>query len=116
MIGQIQRRERDLFTKAFTTGVIVVILGVVGYYLWLEHGPSEAEAESGRPEPVKLTGILYSENDASVVIDSKIVREGETINGVKVVKINRNDVELEKDGIRWKQQVAQPESKKQRTK
>jgi uncharacterized membrane protein len=54
---------------------------------------------------VPLTGILYSEDNPSAVIDGKVVKEGDIINGIKVVEIHKDGVEFEKDGMKWTQQV-----------
>lgn len=68
----------------------------------------ETEPEP-EPEPYKLIvkGIVYSEDEPSAVIDTRVVREGETISGVTIIKINEDSVEFERDGERWKQKVEQ---------
>lgn len=48
-----------------------------------------------------ITGILYSEDNPSAIIGGAIVREGDMINDVKVVKIHKNSVEFEKNGEKW---------------
>ncbi len=65
-----------------------------------------------RKEPVSevgswglLASILYSARMSSVVIDDQILHEGETIHGVKVVRIHEDTVELAKDDERWQQKV-----------
>jgi type II secretory pathway component PulC len=55
-------------------------------------------------EQVKLTGILYSDNP-SAIVDGEIVKEGDMINGAKVIKIHRDKVEFEKDGEKWTKRV-----------
>jgi hypothetical protein len=52
-----------------------------------------------------LTGILYSEDNPTAIIGGKIVKEGDIINGMKVVKIHRDRVEFEKDGKKWTQRA-----------
>ena len=52
-----------------------------------------------------LASILYSARVCSVVIDGRILHEGDMIHGVKVVRINEDTVELAKDGQRWRQNV-----------
>ena len=52
-----------------------------------------------------VTGILYSEDNPSAVVDKDIVRQGDSIHGVKVVKIHKEQVEFEKAGKRWVQKV-----------
>lgn len=66
-----------------------------------------------KPEPTHgvVTGIVYSADKPSTVIDGKIVREGDTIHDVKVVKIHRDNVEFEKNGKVWKQKVRETTEK-----
>ncbi|HIJ71255.1 MAG TPA: hypothetical protein HPP87_07815 [Planctomycetes bacterium] len=52
-----------------------------------------------------LSSILYSVRFSSVVIDGRILHEGEMIHGVEVVKINTDTVELCKEETRWHQEV-----------
>lgn len=80
-------------------GVGVLIAAGLGYYL-----------QSGTKGPtvlhrVALSGILYSEDSPSAIIGGKIVKEGDMINDVKVVKIHKNRVEFEKRGRKWTQQA-----------
>jgi type II secretory pathway component PulC len=57
------------------------------------------------PKEVSLKGILYSEDNSSALIGETIVREGDIIDGVKVVKINKDTVEFERDGEKWTQRT-----------
>ena len=57
-----------------------------------------------------VTGILYSKEDPSVVIDGEVLREGQSIRGVKVIKTNRDSVEFEYAGANWSQKVNDPPS------
>ncbi len=52
-----------------------------------------------------VRGIVYSDTKPSAIIDDKVVMEGHTINGVKVVRVTRSEVEFEKDGKHWTQGV-----------
>jgi hypothetical protein len=52
-----------------------------------------------------VTGIIYSEENPLAVIDGKVIHEGQSIGGAKVVKINQDSVELEYAGNRWSQKV-----------
>lgn len=56
-------------------------------------------------KPGVVAGILYSSEDSCALVNREIVYEGETTNGVKVVKIHRTAVEFEKGGMRWTQKV-----------
>ena len=55
-----------------------------------------------------LQGILYSEDRPMAMIGTNLVREGEQIAGVTVVKITRDSVAFEMDGQRWTQTVSAP--------
>lgn len=67
-------------------------------------------------EPVRsesrwiLSGILYNENNPSAVINKKIVRNGDSINGATVLEIDKNIVKLEKDGLEFRLTVAKEKS------
>lgn len=55
-----------------------------------------------------LTGIVYTENRPSAIIDHQIVHNGDTLHGVKVAAIYKDQVEFEKNGQKWQQTVNQP--------
>lgn len=52
-------------------------------------------------------GILYSQDNPMVVINGQIVRQGDVINEIKVLKINKDNVIFEKNDKRWMQKVQQ---------
>jgi S1-C subfamily serine protease len=54
-----------------------------------------------------VTGIMYIDGNPLAVIDGVILREGQSIRQVKVVKINPDFVEFEYAGTRWSQKVNQ---------
>lgn len=68
--------------------------------------PQEGEPEA-KPKEMRglVTGILYSRQDPTALIDGKIVRQTAVIHGVKILKIHRDKVEFAKDGRTWSQQV-----------
>jgi thioredoxin-related protein len=49
-------------------------------------------------EEPKLQGVLYSPGHSAVVIDGKACEEGETVHGMRVIKIARHDVTVEFNG------------------
>ena len=61
-----------------------------------------AETGTGR---LIVKGIVYSEDKPAVVIGTEIVREGDKVLGVTIVKINKNSVEFEMNGKKWTQKV-----------
>jgi len=54
-----------------------------------------------------ITGIVFSSDRPSVVIGAEVLYEGDAKRGVTVVKIFKDRVELEKNGIMWTQTVRQ---------
>jgi hypothetical protein len=65
-------------------------------------------AEKPQPTVGLVSGIVYSELKPSAIIGGKIVRQQETIQGVKIVRIYRDRVEFEKNGKKWEQKVREP--------
>lgn len=68
-------------------------------------GNDPESGDNQESEKVVVRGIVFSQNRASAIINDKIVVEGQTVSGIKVVGITRDQVEFEKDGKRWTQQV-----------
>ena len=65
---------------------------------------SQTSAQPGLGELV-LKGIVYSEDSPSAVVGTQIVRQGDKISCVTVVKINTDSVEFEMNGKSWTQKV-----------
>jgi hypothetical protein len=66
-----------------------------------------------KPEPQPqathgvVTGIIYSADKPSAIVDSKIVHNGDSIYDVTVVQIYKDKIEFEKNGKKWEQKVQQ---------
>ena len=69
----------------------------------VERAPNQNE--SGGLVGLTVKSILYSEDKSSVVIGNKIVHEGEQVRGVKIIKINKDNVQFEMNGKIWSQEV-----------
>jgi hypothetical protein len=74
--------------------------------------PTFLETESTEPQTkvqvnLTLRGILYSEDKSLAMIGANLVQEGQQISGATVVKIEKDSVEFEMDGRRWKQTVSE---------
>lgn len=54
-----------------------------------------------------ISSILYSGVDTIAVIDGEIMREGDTLYGIRIVKILRNEIEFAKDRRRWSQRLGE---------
>ena len=67
-------------------------------------------------EDLDVKGVLYSEDRPAAIIGTRLVHEGEQIAGVTVVAIERDGVEFERNGKKWRQTVsASPVSPSQET-
>ena len=84
----------------------IVVLGGVGYYLWSADliSPALDILPTGKIK-VTVTAILYDEENASAIVDGSVVREGDVIEGYKVVRIHRDEVEFEKKGKRFTKKI-----------
>ncbi len=54
-----------------------------------------------------ISSILYSGVDSLVVIDGEIMREGDMLYGIQIVRILRNEIEFAKDRRIWKQRLGE---------
>ncbi len=52
-----------------------------------------------------VRGIVYSYNNPLAVVGVDTVKEGDSVDGVTVIRINRNTVEFEVKGLKWVQEV-----------
>jgi hypothetical protein len=64
-------------------------------------GPTEQQPD--KPQELAVTGILFSQDNPTAVIGTRIAHIGDTIAGATIVKINLTTVEFEKDGKSWTQ-------------
>ena len=55
-----------------------------------------------------VNGIIYNVDNPSAIVGDVIIRQGETVCGVRVVKIYKTKIEFEKDGYSWTQKVKEP--------
>lgn len=102
----IERGKNNFLFPAVILETIVIMAGIT-YYFWPAVkgtlGSCKTVFSNEQPQ-LKLTGILYSD-DPSAIVDGEIVKEGDTIDGAKVVKIHRYKVEFEKGRKKWTQRV-----------
>jgi len=97
----IPRKSRALLSVVIL-GIFVVLAGIT-YFLW-----PAAKGTVATATQIQVTGILYSEDNPSAIVNGKVVKDGDIINDVKVVKIHKNSVEFESDGKRWVQEAQYP--------
>lgn len=58
-----------------------------------------------KTEEITVKGILYSQENPSVIIGIEILHEGDIVSGATIVKINEDSVEFEMNGKEWTQKV-----------
>jgi hypothetical protein len=58
-----------------------------------------------KTEEITVKGILYSQENPSVIIGIEILHEGDKVSGATIVKINEDSVEFEMNGKKWTQKV-----------
>jgi len=100
-----KKSSNSLLLWVVVLGVGVVIAAGIGYYYFrprVKDAVALHRAAVSRKN-LAITGILYSEDNPSAIIGGAIVREGDMIDDVKVVKIRKNIVEFEKNGEKWTQ-------------
>jgi len=67
-------------------------------------GPNVTVVETN-PVAIKVKDIVYSADKPSAFIGSKIAYVGDKVDGVTIVRIERDRVEFEKNGKRWVQKM-----------
>jgi hypothetical protein len=70
-----------------------------------QNGGENGAANAQNQGVIMIRDIVYSKDKPSAVIGSQIVYVGDKINGITIVKIDRDSVEFEKNGDRWEQNV-----------
>jgi len=78
---------------------------------YFEANPDKAPRavrETRMPPKGVVTGIVRSQDSSTAVVGTYVVREGDTIDGVTIVRIHDDKVEFEKEGQRWTQTLNQP--------
>jgi len=81
-----------------STGGVVEVKGLNRALSQFSLGPSTPMLEP-------VTGIIYSEDKPSAILGGRIVHEGDVLNGVHIIRIYKNEVELEWNGRNWTQAV-----------
>ncbi len=102
-----KKSSNSLLLWVVVLGVGVVIAAGIGYYYFRPRVKDAVALHRAvvSQKNLAVTGILYSEDNPSAIIGGAIVREGDMIGDVKVVKIRKNIVEFEKNGEKWTQEM-----------
>jgi hypothetical protein len=70
----------------------------------------ESNGTAAAAEPLVelvVTGILYSPDNPAAIVDTQVVHEGQQVSGATVEKIDKDGIQFERKGRRWKQTIAQ---------
>ena len=111
-------RKRPCETAAIP-GLIIIALAIpLAFMIGGMSGDTAGVKELGRgilhsfpvmttPTPAyrAVNAVLYSDNKPSAIFGDEVVHEGDTIHGIKIVRIYKDGIELEKHGQRWTQAV-----------
>lgn len=62
---------------------------------------------SKTPPNGMVMGMLINEVNPVALINNKLVHEGDTLSGVKIVQISAREIQFEKNGKMWTQAVGQ---------
>jgi len=123
--ASVKRRRRHLFCLLLLVDIIVLNVAVLYSFWAAEKDTSVWEAittknvisrlwtEGNCPLIYKsstnkygvVVGIICNAENPTALINNEIVHEGDTINGVRVIKISRDKIQFEKNGSVWTQKV-----------
>lgn len=76
--------------------------------------PGKSSSGSGKIIPslnffatskVKVTGIMYYDENPAALVSGKVVYEGDVVEGCRVVKIHEDKVEFQKDGSHFTKKI-----------
>ena len=76
----------------------------------LRQPAQEIAQEIARPG-LKVTGIIYSMTNPSVVINGQIFHQGDVVSGATIVTIGRRTIDFEMSGQEWQQSVQWEQTK-----
>lgn len=109
--GKIQEQMEKKESRYLPQVLILVFAAIVVISIAYLFGPSvkgiwlTEKAVGFLNGDVSLTGIIYSEDNPAAIVNSKIVHEGDVVGDVKVVKIHKDSVDLERAERRWSQSL-----------
>lgn len=97
-------------TASLLLAAAVLIAAMAGYHFW-RTGKDVKIGDLLTGKTGVVTAIVYNDENPSAVIDSRLVHQGDIINGVKVVGIYRDRVEFDRNGTRWTQKIRERPAK-----
>ena len=70
--------------------------------------PKDVVLKKAAKTQLHVTGIMYSSDGPSAIVNSKVVHEGDAVGAATVIKIEDAWVHFERKGRKWAQGVEQP--------
>lgn len=99
----------DKSTLRWLVLAIIAVCGMLGYKVAMKGSAKTAGPQESyeKPEPRfgVVSAILYCEDEPLILIEDKVLHEGDKIHDVTIVNISSDKVEFEKKGNRWEQGV-----------
>jgi len=105
-IQAVKRTKKSSLHVLLLVFAVVIVASIV-YYFWptVKGLGVTAKVSALIHKDVSLTGIFYSEDDPIAIVNGKIVHEEDMVGDVKVLKIHKDNVELERAGRKWSQNM-----------
>ena len=89
----------------------IAVCGMLGYKVATQaskDGKKEVVVERPEPRFGVVTAILFCEDSPTVLIEDQMLHKGDVIHDVKVMKIEVDKVQFDKQGEQWEQKVQEP--------
>ena len=111
-IGNRELLRRTLIMAAWVFLLVLIVGAMVSYRIWTVR-KQNARREALTVRHGTITGISYLEDGskASALIGPEVIYEGDTIFDIKVVKINKDSIEFQKDKQNWTQKIGEKPGK-----
>lgn len=101
------KKKRQYLPRVLLLVFSAVIVIIIMHLFWpsVKGGGLMGKAAGLLNRDVSLTGIIYSEDNPMAIVNSKIVHEGDVVDEVKIVKIHKDSIDLERAERRWSQSL-----------
>ena len=63
------------------------------------HFSNPTESRNTKKEPIVLQQILISKDRKIVIVNDKVLQEGQSISGAKIIKIEANQIRIRRAGV-----------------
>lgn len=101
----------DKGTVKWLVLAVIAVCGMLGYKVATEaskDGKKDVVYARLEPRFGVITAILYCDDEPTVLIEDRILHEGDTIHEVKILDISAEKVRFGKQADTWEQKVQEP--------